>query len=211
MWLAWSDRPAGGRDRGARARAAVLAARAAAALLGVPATGLRLVHGPDGAPHLAGVAAGQVRVSIAHSRGLAAAAVSTLGPVGVDVEPVRPLDALALARRWFRPEESDWLAGLPESHRAEAFLVLWTQKEAAGKALGTGLRGGKGLRRAVLAPLPLPGPDGLRLAPLPDAGEPGPPLAAAVARLAAPAVLAVACQHARAAGVLVTVRRDQAP
>jgi 4'-phosphopantetheinyl transferase len=206
VWLAWGDRDAARSSAG-------LAVRAAAVLLGVPAAGLRLVHEPGGAPRLAGGAAGRVSVSLAHSGGLAAAAVSTLGPVGVDVEPVRPLDALALARRWFRPEESDWLAGLPDTERTEAFLCLWTQKEAVGKALRTGLRGGRGLRRAVLAPVPLPRPDGLdglRLAPLPDGEEPGLPLAAAVTRVAAPAILAVACQHAWAAGLPVTVWSDHA-
>jgi 4'-phosphopantetheinyl transferase len=204
VWLAWGGGSAA--DTGA----AGLGTRAAAALLGVPAAGLRLVHGPGGAPHLAGEAAGRVSVSLAHSKGLAAAAVTTLGPVGVDVELVRRLDAVALARRWFRPEESDWLATLPAAQRVEAFLSLWTQKEAVGKALGTGLGGGRGLRRAVLAPVPLPGPDGLRLAALPDAGDAGTPLSAAVARLVAPAVLAVACQHAGAAGAPVTVRCDPA-
>ena len=93
--------------------------------------------------------AGGLRVSLSHSRMMAAAAVTAIGPVGVDLEPVRPVDALALARRWFLAPEAAWLAWLPPGQRDEAFLGLWTQKEAIAKALGTGLRGGAGLRQPV--------------------------------------------------------------
>ncbi len=148
---------------------------------------------------------------------MAAAAVTAIGPVGVDLEPVRPVDTLALARRWFPAPEAAWLAGLPSGQRDEAFLGLWTQKEAIAKALGTGLRGGAGLRQPVpLGPLSQvsrpslrrPARPGLRLAGVP--GRPG--LAVATAALADGAaeaggfVLAVACVGAGAAGAAVTVR-----
>ncbi len=162
-------------------------------------------------------AAGGLRVSLSHSRMMAAAAVTSIGPVGVDLEPVRPVDALALARRWFLEAEAAWLALLPSGQRDEAFLGLWTQKEAIAKALGTGLRGGAGLRQPVrLGPprqvsLPLvrrPARPALRLAAA--GGRPG--LAVTAAALADGAleaggfVLAVACVGAGAAGAAVTVR-----
>jgi 4'-phosphopantetheinyl transferase len=90
-------------------------------------------------------------ISLAHTRTASAVVVSTLGPVGVDLEPDRPLPTAALARHWFSEPEAEWVASHPND-----FLPLWALKEAVGKALGTGLRGG-GLRR----PMPLPPPDTL--------------------------------------------------
>lgn len=62
-------------------------------------------------------------------------------PVGVDVEQVRAdLDPHDLARRYFSPEERMHL-----EHEAygdalvERFLLLWTAKEALGKATGEGV------------------------------------------------------------------------
>jgi 4'-phosphopantetheinyl transferase len=83
--------------------------------------------------------------SLSHTRGLAAAAVTAVGRLGVDVERIRrKTDALALAERFFAPEEWEELAALPDSgRRREHFTRLWTFKEAYLKALGTGL--GKGL------------------------------------------------------------------
>ena len=98
------------------------------------------------------------------SRGLAAAAVTAIGQVGVDLEPVRPVAALVLARRWFPAPEAAWLAQLPPGQRDAAFLALWTQKEAIAKALGTGLRGGAGLRQPVPLGLPAVGRSAIRLA-----------------------------------------------
>jgi 4'-phosphopantetheinyl transferase len=73
----------------------------------------------------------------------------------VDVERVRPLPALGVARRWFPPAELAWLGDRPEAGRTVDFLRLWTAKEAVGKALGQGLRDG-GLRRLMPPPgLPL--------------------------------------------------------
>jgi 4'-phosphopantetheinyl transferase len=203
-----------GRD--ARASAARLGELAAAAALGGPDRGLRVIHDPAGRPGLTGSAEG-LQMSLSHSRVMAAAAVTAIGPVGVDLEPVRPLDTLTLARRWFPAPEAGWLALLPSGQRDEAFLGLWTQKEAIAKALGTGLRGGAGLRQPVLLSPPTqvslvssrcPARAGLRLAAVPD--HPG--LAVTMAgltdgaALAGTVVLAVACLGAGADGAIVTVR-----
>jgi 4'-phosphopantetheinyl transferase len=79
-------------------------------------------------------------VSISHANGLAAVAVAN-APCGVDIEGPRTTDTTAVARRYFAAPERDWLASLPEEARHTAFLQLWTLKEAAVKALGTGLAG----------------------------------------------------------------------
>ncbi|MDO4709776.1 MAG: 4'-phosphopantetheinyl transferase superfamily protein [Pseudomonadota bacterium] len=60
--------------------------------------------------------------------------------VGCDLEYIRPRpNALKLARRFFHPQETDWLASLPQTEREIAFLHLWCAKEAILKAHGHGL------------------------------------------------------------------------
>ncbi|MGC5364868.1 4'-phosphopantetheinyl transferase family protein [Streptomyces sp. DT24] len=152
-----------GTDGDERRRARTLLVRAAAELLDVPAAEVWLEHEPGGRPFLGG-AGTALRVSVAHARGALAVALTTAFPVGVDVEVVRRLRADAMARAWLDPVEADWVAALPEADRSAAFLWLWTQKEAVGKALGQGLRGG-GMSRSM--PLPEHWP--------PVAGEPAVP------------------------------------
>jgi phosphopantetheinyl transferase len=93
--------------------------------------------------------AGRLWASVSHGRGVVAVAATCGGPVGVDVEDVdsrRSFGTTGLAHRWFDPAELAWLAD--HSDPLEAFLRLWTAKEAVGKALGAGLRG-QGLRRRM--------------------------------------------------------------
>ncbi|HVI53649.1 MAG TPA: 4'-phosphopantetheinyl transferase superfamily protein [Luteibacter sp.] len=60
--------------------------------------------------------------------------------LGVDVERVRPRPrALELARRFFAADEAAMLASLPGDAQLNAFLRLWTAKEAVLKANGGGL------------------------------------------------------------------------
>lgn len=69
-------------------------------------------------------------------------AVAARGRVGVDLEHLDrrpPVDRLA--RRWFSAAEAEALAALEPDCAAVAFLHLWTAKEAACKATGTGIFG----------------------------------------------------------------------
>ncbi len=92
---------------------------------------------PGGKPR---VARGQgAHFNISHCGGLVACAVSAFVEVGVDIEPLDPAAPLELARSHFAAAEARWLAGLPPAERAEAFLRLWTLKEAYIKATGLGL------------------------------------------------------------------------
>ncbi|WP_225828218.1 4'-phosphopantetheinyl transferase family protein [Streptomyces naphthomycinicus] len=154
--VVWGTAPRG--ERYAAHRALI---HAAADATGGRAGTIRLRHRPDGRPFLTGPASG-LQVSISHGRGVFAVALSGSTPVGVDVETVRPVPAEALARRWFDPAAAEAVARAPHTGRTETFFRLWTQKEAAGKAHGTGLLHG-GLTRAV-TPRPPGGPG----------GEPGP-------------------------------------
>lgn len=169
-----------------QAQARELLLRAAAQATGRPVESIRVAYEPDGRPYLPGIA---LHVSVSHTEGAAAVALSELAPVGVDVEAVRPLPAIALARRWLPAAEAEWIAALPEHRRAVAFLRLWTVKEAIGKAHGRGLHGGAGLRR----PVPTTEP-GHTLRPLPDDPD------TVASTLPAPddLVLAVACHSDQA-------------
>ena len=159
-----------GRDTGGQPDpAAVLVRRAGALLLGRAETELVLTHDREGRPVVrVDEVAGSVELAVSVSRtaGLVVVAARRAGAVGVDVERIRPLPALALARRWFAPAELAWLGDRPEAGRTVDFLRLWTAKEAVGKALGRGLRGG-GLRRSMPPPglplRPVPGAELLRV------------------------------------------------
>ncbi|MEU8013077.1 4'-phosphopantetheinyl transferase family protein [Micromonospora parva] len=156
-----------GRDTGGQPDpAAVLLRRAGALLLGRAQTAVVLTHDREGRPvvrvdEVTGPV--ELAVSVSRTAGLVVVAARRGGAVGVDVERIRPLPALALAGRWFPPAELAWLADRPEAGRTVDFLRLWTAKEAVGKALGRGLRDG-GLRRLMPTP-------GLPLRPVPG-GEP---------------------------------------
>jgi phosphopantetheinyl transferase len=72
-------------------------------------------------------------LAVSHTRGLAAVAVSTVGPVGIDVEPLGR-DDLPPAGIWLTPEEQLEHDGLPPQQQRALLLRLWVAKEAALKA-----------------------------------------------------------------------------
>lgn len=72
-------------------------------------------------------------LAVSHTRGLAAVAVSTVGPVGIDVEPLGR-DGLPPAEIWLTPDEQEEHASLLPSRRRAQLLRLWVAKEAALKA-----------------------------------------------------------------------------
>lgn len=81
-----------------------------------------------------------VHISIAHTSGLAVAAASTSGPIGIDIESLqRRVDVDAFADTYFHDDEKELLAALPPDELSDAFFRLWTLKEAYGKTTGNGL------------------------------------------------------------------------
>ncbi|WP_433341923.1 4'-phosphopantetheinyl transferase family protein [Micromonospora sp. CA-111912] len=161
----WFGRTAGDRPEAARR----LLRHAGGMLLGRVETEIRVGRDAAGRPFVRAGDAAELPVSVSHAGDAVVVAARRAGPVGVDVETRRELPAVALARRWFAPGEAAWLADRPAERRAEAFLLLWTAKEAVGKALGRGLRDG-GLGRLMPRPdgpggllRPVPGPGGLRV------------------------------------------------
>ncbi|RQO39700.1 4-phosphopantetheinyl transferase [Variovorax sp. KBW07] len=99
---------------------------------------LNMATGSFGKPSLP--AAARTQFSLSHSQGLALIAIGRRGPLGADVEMLRPVpDAAALAATHFTQREQDALAALPAREREHAFLTCWTRKEACLKAIGVGL------------------------------------------------------------------------
>jgi 4'-phosphopantetheinyl transferase len=78
--------------------------------------------------------------NLSHSEGLALVGLRESGPIGVDVEVLRPgaADPLVVQRLFSPAEQREWQAAAPPQRDA-AFLSAWTRKEACVKALGVGL------------------------------------------------------------------------
>jgi phosphopantetheinyl transferase len=146
-WIALLE-PAASDDRRARSarfrfRADALRCLAAEALLrhalaelhGLPAAAIALETSPEGKPRLAGRP--DIHFNLSHSGPWILCAVNE-GPVGIDVEEVRPRDPLP-AESVMTPEELRHFQGLPPLAAREFFYRLWTLKESLLKAMGTGL------------------------------------------------------------------------
>ncbi|HEY3437264.1 MAG TPA: 4'-phosphopantetheinyl transferase superfamily protein, partial [Actinotalea sp.] len=69
-----------------------------------------------------------------------AVALTVAGPVGVDVEAVAAVSAQPVERVALSDRERRAIHRLPPDARPEALAEAWVRKEAALKALGTGLR-----------------------------------------------------------------------
>lgn len=133
-----------------RSDAQQLLAEAGARVLGADPSQVVVSRDSSGQPTVQ-AAAGHAWVSLSYGPGVLAAAASLLGPVGIDIEGPTGADVVRLAARWFDAGEAAWLRDLPAAEQSTAFLLLWTAKEALGKALGAGLRGA-GLQRLVPVP-----------------------------------------------------------
>ncbi len=90
----------------------------------------------DGRPELSAWPPGWC-LSVSHSGGLAGCAVAAGTPLGLDIEPLtRRPHWQKVVNRWFSSQEQAWL--IPDDD-AEAFLTVWTLKEAWLKATGRGI------------------------------------------------------------------------
>jgi 4'-phosphopantetheinyl transferase len=109
-----------------------------ATLLDQDPRAVTLAYGPHGKPYLPD--APWLHVNVSHSHDEALCAITTQGPVGVDIEYMRPLKhASAIARTKFAPEEFAIWEALPPELQAGAFFACWSRKEAFIKATGEGL------------------------------------------------------------------------
>jgi 4'-phosphopantetheinyl transferase len=102
---------------------------------------LEFCYGPYGKPTLAQEhAADALRFNVSHAHGMALYAITRGREIGIDLEHIRA-DVIGehIAARFFAPREVGLLQALPAHRRHEAFLTLWTRKEAYVKARGDGL------------------------------------------------------------------------
>ncbi len=103
---------------------------------------IRFAYGANGKPRWEAPSPGSAALdfNLSHSSALALLAVSRGGPVGIDVEEVRPGYAdEGIAERFFSPGEAASLRAIASGRRDESFFRVWTRKEAVVKALGEGL------------------------------------------------------------------------
>jgi 4'-phosphopantetheinyl transferase len=108
--------------------------------LGISADEVALNEGEHGRPELALPWHGNLQFNWSHSGNKAIIAVARNVVPGIDIERLRPRPkVMQLAERFFHPAEVAALEALEENQREEAFLRLWTGKEAVLKALGRGL------------------------------------------------------------------------
>jgi phosphopantetheinyl transferase len=77
-------------------------------------------------------------ISLSHCQDRVAVMLAE-APCGVDIEIFREVNGPKIAQRYFSLAEQTWLGLLPADEVPQAFLRLWTLKEAGVKALGKGL------------------------------------------------------------------------
>ena len=107
--------------------------------LDVSPADMAFTYGAHGKPTLAAGQSSPVEFNLSTSGDVCMIAVTRTGPVGIDVEEVRPLpDAGRIARRFFTAAEAAAL-GPGDGADARRFLRYWTAKEAYAKGVGAGL------------------------------------------------------------------------
>ena len=111
-------------------------------------------HGAYGKPEIKNHASGApLFFNTSHSADIAVCAITSAGPVGVDIERTRTIpDIQKIARRYFRPRETETLMALPAESRLQAFYACWTRKEAFLKATGEGIAESLAKVEVTLAP-----------------------------------------------------------
>lgn len=100
---------------------------------------VKFCSGPNGKPYIDH--SRSVQFNLSHSNDVALMAFAADCEIGVDIEKIRPMnDVLAIASRFFCPEETAELMSMPAGEQQAAFFRCWTRKEAYLKAAGDGMR-----------------------------------------------------------------------
>ncbi|SDI19264.1 4'-phosphopantetheinyl transferase family protein [Nonomuraea jiangxiensis] len=95
---------------------------------------------PHGKPRIRSGGKEDLHVSVSHSAERIAVALTSVAPVGVDVEQIPDVPIRELAGSALSPGERAVLGWMPPHHQHAAFTRMWVCKEAALKATGHGLR-----------------------------------------------------------------------
>lgn len=101
---------------------------------------LTIVKDPKGKPFFASYPA---CLSISHSGPYEVIAISDM-PIGIDLQEHRAMDFEKLAKRFFHPEEIDFIRRGKGTDEASRFYTVWCAKEAYVKYTGTGIDGNFG-------------------------------------------------------------------
>lgn len=124
--------------------------------LDLPPRALELEAEPKGRPFLAPhqQPPHPVHLSLSHTAGRVAVALSGVAPIGVDIEPLGRLeeDPTGFAHRHFHPGEAAEIAAASRHEAPRLAISLWCLKEALGKATGEGLRLSARSSRFMLSP-----------------------------------------------------------
>jgi 4'-phosphopantetheinyl transferase len=124
--------------------------------LGIAPRDIRVDRTDSGKPVVPDAAS--VHFNVTHSADLILMALSDGRPVGVDVERRREVQRVRdLVARWLTEVERGEVARLTESGAtpSDAFLRIWSLKEARLKALGVGISGAAGATVHAVDVLPL--------------------------------------------------------
>jgi 4'-phosphopantetheinyl transferase len=117
--------------------------------LEIPPSDILFGYGEFGKPFLAQADVdAALAFNLSHCFDMSIIAVAGLRDVGVDVEAVRPIrDRRHIAETHLNQEERHFIESAGSAESLQAFLRIWTRREAAAKALGLGLS--EGLSRAI--------------------------------------------------------------
>jgi 4'-phosphopantetheinyl transferase len=127
------------RDRGRFVAARAFLRRVLGQFVGEHPADLIFDYSPHGRPSLSAYGP-RPDFNLSHAGEVALLAVCWASPLGIDVETVTAAtDTNAIAGQVMHPNELAAFERLAEHERMSAFFRLWTRKEAALKALGTGL------------------------------------------------------------------------
>lgn len=136
--MVWCPERSPGEPR--RERVDRILRRVLAPLVGRADGDLPFAREPKGRPYLA--LANAPDFNLSDTVGGSVVAICRGGRVGIDLERRdRDMPVARLAARWFAPEEAAALGALAPEPARQAFLRLWTAKEASCKATGTGIYG----------------------------------------------------------------------
>ncbi|KKD38564.1 4'-phosphopantetheinyl transferase family protein [Limnoraphis robusta] len=111
-----------------------------AGYLGVSPSEVEFSYSERGKPFLKANSTG-IKFNVSHSEDKALLAIALNRRVGIDVEYIRPIEVLSLAKRFFRESEYSLLSTSQGMEQLRGFFQLWTAKEAYLKATGEGLAG----------------------------------------------------------------------
>ena len=99
---------------------------------GIKVPEVKLRYNKNGKPTI-----NELSFSISHSKNVLVQAFTKQGEIGIDVEYINSKRKyLAVAKRYFHPDEYQYLQSLDKSTAISCFYNLWTAKEAVCKAKG---------------------------------------------------------------------------